>query len=644
MLEKAARRALLVGLFVATGVVGPVTSTPAYAISGGEPAPNGSYGFVAKINLPGRSCSAVLIDPQWLVTSKSCFVGLDAATGTAIVGRTDLTGTAGREVKIARAVPERNRNVALVKLATRIDDIAPVRIAGNAATRGDVVRGAGYGRTTSKWVPRQLQTARFSVRAVTDDTLDVVGEPPTEVGTCKGDAGGPLLRESGNNIELLAIHAASSRNGCFGESPTGNGATGVRVDNITAWLRQTILDLSAAPAAKHAIELKWHPVWAQGSASYRVHGSTSPEVKVEAATLLGTTSGTSFVHRGLPAKQTWHYRIVPVTPAGAEEEASSVVSATTRVAPTTDFTGDGKDDIATFPRGSNGAALVAASTGSVFGGAAWWHNFFAFNDDLPLAGDFNGDDRADVASVQRGGSGAVSVALSDGSRFGVSQKWHEGSSVGNKVPVVGDFNGDGKDDVATFQRDNGHVFVALSTGSAFGESKPWHTFFAFGGELPVAGDFNGDGKDDIATFHRGTTGLVYVALSSGSGFGDSQKWHGFFSIGAEVPAIGDFDGDGRDDVVTFQQGVTSRANVTLSTGSSFGAGYATWNERFSLKGEVPGVADFDGDGRDDVVTFQRGDTADVWVARSNGAAFVDARVWHQNFAIGREIPVPGQVL
>ena len=44
------------------------------------------------------------------------------------------------------------------------------------------------------------------------------------------------------------------------------------------------------------------------------------------------------------------------------------------------------------------------------------------------------------------------------------------------------------------------VWVALSDGTKFMTSSVWHKFFSLKGEIPMVGDFNGDGKDDIVTF------------------------------------------------------------------------------------------------------------------------------------------------
>ncbi|MBD0418217.1 VCBS repeat-containing protein, partial [Streptomyces sp. TRM S81-3] len=96
---------------------------------------------------------------------------------------------------------------------------------------------------------------------------------------------------------------------------------------------------------------------------------------------------------------------------------------------------------------------------------------------------------------------------------------------GGETPLSGDFNGDGKDDVVTFTRNpEADVYVALSSGDVFGPAAVWHDHFAPGGEVPAVGDVNGDGKDDIVTFTHDADAKVYVALSTGSGFGPAAVW------------------------------------------------------------------------------------------------------------------------
>jgi hypothetical protein len=263
-----------------------------------------------------------------------------------------------------------------------------------------------------------------------------------------------------------------------------------------------------------------------------------------------------------------------------------------------------------------------------------------------VAGDFNGDGRDDIVTFTRGAAADVYVALSTGSSFsGSGVKWHDHFAGGTQTPLVGDFNGDGRDDIAAFTKgSSADVYVALSKGSSFAPTvRKWHNFFAVGSEIPAVGDFNGDGKDDIVTFTRGAAADVYVALSTGSSFaGTGWKWHDFFAVGSEIPAVGDFTGDGKDDIVTFTRGAAADVYVARSTGSSFAGTGWKWHDFFAVGAEIPGTGDFNGDRRTDIATFTRGPAADVYVARSTGSSFAGTGwKWHDFFAVGSEVPQPG---
>lgn len=304
----------------------------------------------------------------------------------------------------------------------------------------------------------------------------------------------------------------------------------------------------------------------------------------------------------------------------------------------TDFTGDGKDDAVTFTHGDLGDVYVSPSNGAAFTGTSVkWQDWFAPGAETPLTGDFNGDGKDDIVTFTHGSANDVYVALSNGSSFGGGVKWHDWFALGGEVPAVGDFNGDGKDDIAVFTNDSlGDVYVALSNGGAFvGTTVKWHDWFAPNGEFPAIGDVNGDGLDDIVTFTLGNVNDVYVALSNGSGFGAGVKWNDFFGLNGEQPRVGDVNGDGKDDIVVFTNNNLGDVYVALSNGGGF-AGGGKWHDWFAPNGEFPYLGDFDGDGKDDIVTFTHTSSGDVYVALSHGGGFGPGVKWHDFFGLPGE--------
>jgi hypothetical protein len=293
--------------------------------------------------------------------------------------------------------------------------------------------------------------------------------------------------------------------------------------------------------------------------------------------------------------------------------------------------------IAVVAAGEAGAAATPADTGSKARSAT--SAGFA-----GPGGDFDGDGKDDVASFTRGRGGDVYVARSTGARFaGIGDLWSDAFGFWSQAPLVGDFDGDRRSDVAAFARGNTPtVAVALSTGRSFGQASTWQASFAPGVEVPAVGDVNGDGKADVVAFSRGRGANVTVALSTGRSFGRPTRWTGLFASGGALPGLGDVNGDGRDDLVAFGRDGGAQVTVALSTGRSFRRARANWLDSWATNGAVPGIGDFDGDGSDDIAAFTRGGTADVFVALSTGRSFRPARArWHEYFAAATEIPQPG---
>src|SRR5207245_1710110 len=121
--------------------------------------------------------------------------------------------------------------------------------------------------------------------------------------------------------------------------------------------------------------------------------------------------------------------------------------------------------------------------------------------------------------------------------------------------VVGDFNLDGRPDLATANESSNTVTILLGDGAG-GFSQPSGSPVAAGSHPSsvAVGDFNRDGRPDLATANvRSDT--VTILLGDGAG-GFSQSFGSPFAV-ASFPnsvAVGDFDNDGRSDLATANTG------------------------------------------------------------------------------------------
>ncbi|POX49754.1 esterase, partial [Streptomyces sp. Ru71] len=251
-MHKPRRRAAVVSLVSAAAVAaGALATAPAHAVVGNSPT-DGSYAFTAKLDIGNgaRSCTGTLVEQQWLLTAASCFAetpGATVAAGTprwkttATIGRTDLNAGGGAVTEVVELVPRTDRDLVMARLAAPVPGIAPARIATAAPQAGEALVAAGYGRTKDEWVPDRLHTGAFTAQTVKDGSLGLEPAAASDAALCKGDTGGPTLRESSSGPELAAVNSRSWQGGCLGTpaTETRRGATSVRVDDIAGWIEQT---------------------------------------------------------------------------------------------------------------------------------------------------------------------------------------------------------------------------------------------------------------------------------------------------------------------------------------------------------------------------------------------------------------------
>jgi hypothetical protein len=268
-----------------------------------------------------------------------------------------------------------------------------------------------------------------------------------------------------------------------------------------------------------------------------------------------------------------------------------------------DFNLDGAMDIAVSNQNAGNVSILVGDGQGHFGAKT----------DLPLGGppqriiaaDLNRDGTLDlVLPIQA--SNAVAILLGDG---------HGAFGKPAMVPVDGapfmaaaaDFNADGKPDLAVTTTTAGSRRVAVLLGDGMGGFGPPRYFGSFSNS-PIAlgaADFNGDGRPDLAVGGGANspadTNNLSILLGDGQGgFGAPA----FYTIGQapQSMSIADFNGDGLADIaVSNSLAVSGNSTVSVLLGAGSGRFTGPTSFTIGVAGRGTGVADFNLDGKLDLV-------------------------------------------
>jgi len=305
-----------------------------------------------------------------------------------------------------------------------------------------------------------------------------------------------------------------------------------------------------------------------------------------------------------------------------------------------DFNGDGIPDLALVGNGCSFAGVdILLGKGDGTFSASLQSPIPFFGAQTVVAGDFNGDGKLDLAVLAQAQGSSDTVTIYFGNGDGTFQTSAPkvtslGGLVGVWEAVVGDFNKDGRQDLAisTLHEIGGtasgnEVIVLLGNGDGTFSSLTTLPLSTQGYGLAI-GDFNHDGNLDLVATTPGDGGVA-VFLGDGAGNFTPVKNPGAQTLptaSAVIPgyatpsavAVGDFNNDGKPDVIVAMGGVSGAASV----GVLLGNGDGTLGPQL-LFGTAPSVAsvavgDFNGDGKLDWVATTNNPVDSATLALGNG--------------------------
>ena len=244
---------------------------------------------------------------------------------------------------------------------------------------------------------------------------------------------------------------------------------------------------------------------------------------------------------------------------------------------------------------------------------------FGSSADLPVVGDWNSDGKDDAGNYKGNGAWAIDYNANyqwDGTT--TDKTFSFGASVDQSV--TGDWNGDGITELGNYKGNGTWALDYNGNGVWDGTQVDRLIVFDSATYQPVAGDWNGDGKTEVGSYKsNGTWAIDY----NGNGLWDGPVIDRLFVFGSstDLPVVGDWNGDAKIEIGNYKgNGVWA---LDYNANGVWDGPITDKLLNFVVLGDIPVTGDWNGDGKTEIGNYNK--LVGTWNLDYNGNG-----TWDQN--------------
>jgi hypothetical protein len=558
---------------------------------------NGAGSFAAPMNIAVGDSSSSAIAVGYFNNDQNQDLAVANSGGTVAILLGTGTGTFTGPTSLA--VVDRVRSIAVSDF--NIDGNSDLAIVGQFSSQVFILFGNGSGAFSTPATsdagsePSSIVTRDFNNDGKPDLAIALNVNMAVLINNGDGTFGAPTILSVGGNSPATIVTADFNNDGEYDLAVGHNTGVSVRFGNGDGTFDNLAnLSIGLGPTFLAAEDLN-----GDGSADLAVSSYSGSAVAV----LFNDGSGS--------------FKIAPRF--SSNSDARSVVAK--------DFNNDGKTDLAVANVNGNSVSIHLGDGFGGFGTARFFSvgappsTNISNNPSSLAAADLNNDNKLDLITANFTGGG-VSILTGDGTGNFVSQKIAVPGGGSPQFVATGDFNLDGKADVAlTRSGQFSSVTILFGNGSGGFSGQTDFATSVVNSQALTVGDLNADGKPDLVVGSNPGSAFSVLLNDGAGGFSAPTLYTLNNNTGwSSIATIGDFTGDGKVDLV-----VANHVRDTLALIPGNGAGVFA-GPTFISVGQGPSslmTGDFNGDGLLDVATAYV-DSAAISVLLNNGSGGLSA--------------------